>query len=60
MYESQLKHIRYDEEILSLNRHRGTTTQKGSYCEVYDCYKIYSKRRQRIRSRKEEILGSVL
>jgi LmbE family N-acetylglucosaminyl deacetylase len=49
MYESQLKNIRYDEEILSLNRHRGVTSQEGEYCEVYDCYKIYSKKIQRIR-----------
>jgi LmbE family N-acetylglucosaminyl deacetylase len=51
MYESQLKHIKYDEEILSLNRNRGTTTQKGRYCEVYDCYRIYSRKIQRIRAR---------
>ncbi len=50
MYESQLKNIRYDEEILSLNRYRGAMTQKGEYCEIYDCYKIYPKKIQRIRA----------
>jgi LmbE family N-acetylglucosaminyl deacetylase len=51
MYESQLKHIRYDEEILSLNRQRGITGQRGSFCEVYDCYRVSSKKTQRIPTR---------
>jgi LmbE family N-acetylglucosaminyl deacetylase len=48
MYGSQLKNIRYDEEILALNKHRGATTQKGEYCEVYDCYGVYRKRIKRL------------
>jgi len=59
MYESQLKVIQYDEEILSLNRYRGNTTQEGSYCEVYDCYKIYPKKTHRMRFRSEEICGYI-
>jgi LmbE family N-acetylglucosaminyl deacetylase len=50
MYQSQLKYIKYDEQILSLNRRRGTSTQKGSYCEVYDCYRIYPNKIQRIQA----------
>jgi LmbE family N-acetylglucosaminyl deacetylase len=48
MYESQLKNIRYDEEILALNKRRGTMTQVGEYCETYDCYRIYSKETKRM------------
>lgn len=59
MYESQLKNIRYDEEILTLNRYRGNTSQKGSYCEVYDCYRVFSKRTERIGFRREEIHGNM-
>jgi LmbE family N-acetylglucosaminyl deacetylase len=51
MYESQLKYIRYDKQILSLNKQRGVTTQKGRYCEVYDCYRIHSNKIQRMRAR---------
>jgi len=55
MYESQLKNIRYDEEILTLNRYRGNTYREGSFCEVYDCYRIFSKRTERIGFSREEI-----
>jgi LmbE family N-acetylglucosaminyl deacetylase len=55
IYESKLKNIRYDEAILALNRRRGNTSKEGSFCEVYDCYRIFSKRTERTGFRREEI-----
>jgi LmbE family N-acetylglucosaminyl deacetylase len=54
MYESQLKNIKYDEEILALNKHRGNMTQKGEYCEVYDCYRVHRRMITRLRAEESE------
>jgi LmbE family N-acetylglucosaminyl deacetylase len=56
MYESQLKNIRYDEEILAINnKYRGNAFRQGSFCEVYDCYRISSKGTERVGFGTEEI-----
>jgi LmbE family N-acetylglucosaminyl deacetylase len=48
MYKSQLKNVRYDQEILAINKKRGSRYREGSFCEVYDCYRISSKKTERI------------
>jgi LmbE family N-acetylglucosaminyl deacetylase len=55
MYPSQLKYIKYDQEILAINRNRGNTYRKGSFCEVYDCYRISSKNTERMGFKSETI-----
>jgi LmbE family N-acetylglucosaminyl deacetylase len=60
MFESQLKNVRYDEQILTINnKYRGNAFRQGSFCEVYDCYRVSSKGNERMRLRTEEIKSCV-